>query len=365
MQPKPVGNLRMETRIAPPVYRPQSDSDSRVQLKSTGNFRLETRPAPPVYTPLKAAVAMQPKTGTASIQVETPPARAVYNPNLPRAAAPARRVAPGSQAGAAGINRREAYSSQVKSSSIQRTILRQTGVVKNKHLAEQFVNNNNSLGYTPPHVNNLIVGLDTTREQVAAAVKAPTIAVTQVREGEYEAVVTEVPTNYVGYMMYLPMPGPWEAAATDVSRTLGFLGIREDRLPDGVQIDHLEVKVTGHDGKDDTLINQVTKHENVHAEDILRLSDEYFVPWDRRLTEAKDRAIRFTGATAEEAKRKVYEAARGTPEQIGAQFFEATERASHDFHATQRGKTVPLEPLLTRLRGVNNYQALSRWRLTV
>jgi len=244
--------------------------------------------------------------------------------------------------------------------TIQRTILEQTGFVKNKDLAEDCLNKKTSLGYTPPHINDLIVREDTTAEDVADAVKAPRIVVNKVKEGEYEAVVAEVPTNYVGYRMYLPMCGPWVAQATNISDTLAFAGIREDRLD--FQIDHLEVEVTGHDGKHETLSQEVEKHENVHAGDILRLKQQYFVPWDKQLIKARDQGKRFAGATAEEAVNKVYEYAGGSPREVALAFFKATEEASRAFHKTAKGKTESFPPKLERLKGVNSYRVITRWR---
>lgn len=248
----------------------------------------------------------------------------------------------------------------LEKSTIQRVILEQTGFVKNKDLAKDCVNKKTSLGYTPPQINDLIVREDTTAEDVADAIKAPRIVVDKIKEGEYEAVVEEVPTNYIGYRMYLPMFGPWVAQATNISDTLSFVGIREDKLD--IQIDHLKVEVTGHDGKHETLSDEVEKHEKVHAVDILRLKQQYFVPWDKRLTKAKNEGTRFTGATEEDARNKVYAFAGGTAREVAVAFFKATEEASRDFHKTQRGKTLSFPPKLVPLTGVNNYQVIVRWR---
>lgn len=63
-QPAPQGqfNRWIETRPAPPVYRPQQIGKPAAQQKSAAQFRIETRVAPPVYrpgTPLPAIQAME------------------------------------------------------------------------------------------------------------------------------------------------------------------------------------------------------------------------------------------------------------------------------------------------------------------
>lgn len=62
VQLKPANSFRLETRPAPPVYRPQP-LVSRVQLKPADNSKGETRPAPPVYRPQQppASTAPMPK----------------------------------------------------------------------------------------------------------------------------------------------------------------------------------------------------------------------------------------------------------------------------------------------------------------
>lgn len=245
---------------------------------------------------------------------------------------------------------------------IQRQMLKQTGVVKNKHLAKQYVEFNNSLGYTPPHLNNLIVQPSTSALEFTAALKPPTVAVNQLSEKEFAATVTDVPTNYVGYMMYLPMPGPWIAHATDIPKTIGFLGL--DKTLGLEEVNQLNVRITGLKGNDQTLEQQVKKHEEVHAEDIIRLINNIFVPWDQKLTKAKEEQTAYVGATAEEARSKLYEAVGGTPEEIATKFFVAAENASREFHKSEKGKTNPLQPSIQQI-GVNSYTVTAGFYLTI
>lgn len=102
-QLKPANNFRLETRPAPPVYRPQpvvtqpraahrggssthcagpatvSHVQSGVQPKPVNNFRLETRPAPPVYLPEEIQSGVQPKAAN-NFRVEKSPAPKVPMP---------------------------------------------------------------------------------------------------------------------------------------------------------------------------------------------------------------------------------------------------------------------------------------------
>ena len=64
----------------PPSYRPNQVQPAGVQMKSAKSFRLETRPAPPVYRPQQGQVGVQPKAAW-SFKLETRPAPPVYRPN--------------------------------------------------------------------------------------------------------------------------------------------------------------------------------------------------------------------------------------------------------------------------------------------
>lgn len=63
---------------APPAYRPNQVNHAEAQLKPANNFRLETRPAPPAYRPY-IRLGVQPKTAK-SFALETRPAPKPYQP---------------------------------------------------------------------------------------------------------------------------------------------------------------------------------------------------------------------------------------------------------------------------------------------
>ncbi len=364
---------------APPVYRPSAEKkfiqppavfsvQPGVQLKPANTFRVETRPAPPVYRPQLSGGSSTQSKPMHPFQAKAQRQPTAHNPrplNLQDRHKPLERAVNIARTGKAshsqsGRPQPMPAMATLQRSTIQRTILEQRGFVKNKDLAQDCLEKKTSLGYTPPHINNLVVREDTSAHEIANAVKGPRIVVNKIRDGEFEAVVAEVPTNYVGYLIYLPTFGPWVAQATNISDTLSFVGVREDRL--SFQIDRLEVEVTGHDGRHETLSTEVEKHEKVHAADILRLKEKYFVPWDRLLTKAKNDGMRFTGATEEEAVNEVYKYAGGTPRQVALAFFQETEEASRAFHKTPQGKTKSFPPEFERLRGVNNYRVITKWQ---
>lgn len=62
---------------APSAYRPNQINGPSAQLKAANNFKLETRPAPPVYRPQQGQSGLQPKP-SASFRVETRPAPPAY-----------------------------------------------------------------------------------------------------------------------------------------------------------------------------------------------------------------------------------------------------------------------------------------------
>jgi GNAT superfamily N-acetyltransferase len=81
LQLKPANNSKSETRLAPPVYRPQLAVDHTMQLKPTSDLRVETRPGPPVYRPQPGGVSvtqtkppMVPQRGAVASPVPIQPA---------------------------------------------------------------------------------------------------------------------------------------------------------------------------------------------------------------------------------------------------------------------------------------------------
>ncbi len=85
IQPKLAGKISVESRPAPPVYRPQFAAISTpapatvTQRKTNAGFRNETRPAPPVYRPSSNLAGVQTKA-VENFRLETRPAPPVYRP---------------------------------------------------------------------------------------------------------------------------------------------------------------------------------------------------------------------------------------------------------------------------------------------
>jgi len=84
-QPASQGQFRgrLETRPAPPVYRPQQVGRPAVQQKPTAQFRIETRVAPPVYRPQQAGRPAVQQKPAAQSRIETRVAPPVYRPKAP------------------------------------------------------------------------------------------------------------------------------------------------------------------------------------------------------------------------------------------------------------------------------------------
>lgn len=109
-------------RVAdPPAYQPSTASNPKVQLKPANNFRLETRPAPPVYRPTNAlssatvASSLQttqiPHKTMIGRQIKVPALQLKHQQQLSRSASPSARPAP-------GVYRPQLSSSELESSRL-------------------------------------------------------------------------------------------------------------------------------------------------------------------------------------------------------------------------------------------------------
>lgn len=215
---------------------------------------------------------------------------------------------------------------------IQRMILGEYGFSKSLDLAEKHANRDYSLGFTPPTVNSVQIGQD---RDIVNAFKGEDQLVTIGQDGEnFEAEVNIVPTNYVGYFMYLPKPGPWIYQA-EKDYILALMNI-----PDNGRnlTDKIELEVTGPEGHE-KLAQQVEKHEKVHAKDNEKIRDLILKPWDRRLHEFKTKRQKFKGKSAEEASASLWNSVGGTLSQKSVEVNEAWGKASNDFHDAKKGKT--------------------------
>lgn len=221
----------------------------------------------------------------------------------------------------------------IKKQPIQRQILKESGVIRNIRLAEKHANLDTSLGFTPPTVNSNQIAK---APDVVAAFKGEDKLVEIESNGEdgYTAKVDTVPTNHVGYLMYLPVPGPWVQKAKK-SDILALLGEQDNGLN---QTDEIIVEITGPKGHD-KLVQQIEKHEKVHAKDNEKIRDSILKPWDAGLTGLKQANRTFPGDNAKAASAKLWASVGGTVKQKSVEVNDAWGKASDSFHQHKKGKT--------------------------
>lgn len=225
----------------------------------------------------------------------------------------------------------------VQGSLIQRQILKQWGFDKYYDLAKIRARGDETSGYTPPQVNSVKYDSAMNSSWVSSALKLPTINAEQNGEGEYVARVEAVPTNHAGYMMHLPMPGPWSTQASKAF-VFGYYGI-----PPMEGAGNVTLEVTGTTSASE-LEKQVERHETVHAKDITRVIEEVLNPWDKRLTYAEEAGTPYRSDSAEKATTKLWTAMYGTPQAIGARLDARWSQDSDAFYKTAKGSSPPPEP---------------------
>ena len=82
----------------------------------------------------------------------------------------------------------------------------------------------------------------------------------------------------------------------------------------------------------------VETHEDVHVRDIEIAVNAVLRSWDARLNEFRHGRRRFLGADQATAMARLYEAAGGTPIEIGTRFVSMLKRSGHLFHMMPGGE---------------------------
>jgi hypothetical protein len=217
---------------------------------------------------------------------------------------------------------------------VQRQILGESGFIRNQKLAELHSNSDYSLGFTPPTVNFTQI---TQPQDVVDAFKGKDdlISVEESTPGNFSASVKTVPTNHMGYMMYLPEPGPWKMKAIKKD-ILSAFGVHDN----GRNLTNdIDIEITGPKGHE-VLAKQVESHEMVHAKDNERVRDEIFKPWDRSLSMLKNANTVFQGGSAEIASNKLWAQVGGSLAKKAADADAEWGKCSKVFHDSKKGKTV-------------------------
>ena len=216
---------------------------------------------------------------------------------------------------------------------IQRQVDWQNGQKNhNKNLAVNYANMDFSNGFTPPTLNGSEI-LST--DAASVAINGPTLSVTPASRGRFTAKVTDVPTNTVSFNMYLPTAGPWSTQAD--KGTIGAIlgGDAESCQGEDGQTTFSVTGIPDHTA----LAAQVETHEEYHARDHRRLTNNILASWDRKLWWAKNLGFSYTAADPEAAVAKLYRKMGGTPDEIATRLSQAWDTASDDYHKKTAGKT--------------------------
>lgn len=346
--------------VAPPIYRPQP-APKTVQPKMA-NVVMNRKPpvAPPVYNPYQRQTTVQPKMGVGP-RIPAAPAPGLKRPvgppvYKPQVLQPKAKPNPGVSA---QMNKRPAappvkpQSLQLKktpapvtgpgrgrsANTIQREVLYSAGSRTNVVNVAESVGRMVDFGITKTVLNGAQYP-GGGRAGFVAALLEPRL---RVERGHSSVAVSveAVPTQRVSFVMELPTRDGWEMAVT-----AGNVKVKlenQTRAP-GVNIPIADGETTAltlnvRGAPDDgTFADMVKTHEDVHVRDIQRAVDAVLRPWDTRLTNFCRLGIRFQGPTEMAATAQLYEAAGGTPEEIGGRFADTLRDLGDAFHDTDAGK---------------------------
>lgn len=185
-------------------------------------------------------------------------------------------------------------------------------------------------GATMPMLNGAIGG----------ALTAPTLAVSPVAAGGFDATVTAVPANAGSVDETVQGPGPWRRVAPRAT-----IRARFPTLTQCTGAGDSNFRARG-DPSDAAMFAANRRHEDHHGADGQAAFNGSIVPWDTRLTAANAGATKFHGATDAAARAALFAAMGGTPIQVTNAFIGAWNAAIPVFHATAAGGPVgaPTDP---------------------
>jgi hypothetical protein len=194
--------------------------------------------------------------------------------------------------------------------------------------------------------NTAVVGADagvtapTFNGGVALALNAPTVNVSPVAAGGFDATVTAVAANIGSADETVLSPGPWRRVEPRAN-----IGGLFPSLVQCVGAGNSNFRARGNPS-DAAMSAANRRHEDHHAADGRAAFNGSVVPWDARLTAANAAGTTFHGATAAAATAALFAAVGGTPAQIRGAFVTAWNAAIPLFHATPAGGPIgaPTDP---------------------
>jgi len=186
------------------------------------------------------------------------------------------------------------------------------------------------VGVTTPTFNGVEFG----------ALNEPTVTVTAMASGGFNATVATVPANTGSVTENVLALGPWRRVTPRAT-----IGTLFPTLTQCTGAGNSNFRARG-DPSDTHMAAANLRHENHHQADRRDAFNGNVVPWDTRLTAANAAGTTFHGATEAAARAALFAAMGGTAAQVQAACLAAGATARDAFHATPAGGPVgaPTDP---------------------
>ena len=323
-----------------PAFPATKNSATVVQRSRPVAAAVETRPAPPVYRP-QAAVRAQAKRAPSPIK---PSQNRPLAPGIPHGTRPVT---------VQRMVQRAPQPATRNSSAIQRELeWVEGGRARVKNLANCFLRFLD-FGVTPILLND--------QEfpgggNLSLALHGPAFLIDQ-KEDHVELSIAAEIINRVGYRMELPSAGPWTAKdnikrVSDILVDAQHSAIGSYFVGDGTATVTVEAQ-----GMPDnaTFADRVERHENWHVNDIKEKVKAILVPWDKAMTKFMQAGRTIVAETEQKAEDKFYELVGGTPVQIATKFVNTLRVSGNAFHGTSLGKSPWIDSYTATAKHVTVY----------
>jgi len=214
---------------------------------------------------------------------------------------------------------------------IQRAAAWAAGPVHQVNNLANCIINNQAVGVTWPSINGTQFWAAAT---VLGAMNLPTITVTAVPAGGFDAVVTAVGANNGSYDETVLAAGPWRLQTTKA--VVRGMHPTLNKCTGG---GNSRYRAMG-DPSDNAMFTANRRHENKHATDHQAAFNASVVPWDTRLTTAQAAGTVYHGLTDQAARTALWTAMGGTPDQIADAFMQGCQNAVIAYHGSPAGGPV-------------------------
>jgi hypothetical protein len=162
-----------------------------------------------------------------------------------------------------------------------------------------------------------------------AAMVKPTLSFSAAANGTVSAKVDTVPTNTGSFDETVLAPGPWSITAPKAT-----VGARFATLATCTGAGNSTFRAIGKPTA------AIRRHEDHHATDHQAAFTSIIVPWDKKLTDAKNAGTTFSGASQAAAEAALYAAMGGTPDAVADAYFNECVRLNDVYHGSAAGGGV-------------------------